>query len=337
MASSSKSSIRDLAVGATTLAGVIGLGVLMLIFGYAPQFTKSSYVVQIHMDQSGQLNPESPVKLAGIDVGRVRAVEFAPGGPSEGVVVTADIDGNRRIPEGSSVKVTSSIFGGSGVANIVPPPPAPDDAPTYLPTDGSAQLEGRVAGLLTDLEAPLASLTGLNEDLAELSSTWNEVGVKLNQLLGEQDAATVEPGDALANVSTLVQRLDARVAEAKEVIEGARGLLADPEIREDLKTTLRNTAEVSEAAGDMVRFSRGALEDISERVVGVADELSAAVGEARGLLDKASEGEGSVAKLLNDPSLLNNLNDASQRLQKLLDEARLLVQKWKAEGLPVQF
>ena len=34
---------------------------------------------------------------------------------------------------------------------------------------------------------------------------------------------------------------------------------------------------------------------------------------------------------------LGRIIDATERLMLLLDEARLMVQKWKAEGLPVQF
>jgi hypothetical protein len=55
------------------------------------------------------------------------------------------------------------------------------------------------------------------------------------------------------------------------------------------------------------------------------------------LADKARKGDGTVGKLLNDPALYQNFNDAAERIQKAVDEMKLLIEKWKAEGVPVQF
>lgn len=335
---------RDLAVGATTLAGIIGLGVLMLVFGYAPELTTNDYGVTITMQQSGGLNPGADVKLAGIKVGKVRDVAFAPGGPSEGVVVTAAIDAEHRIPEGSVVRASVPPLGGGATANITPPPHTGDQPQAMLPTDGSATLEGKPTPGLAELGEQLESFTALTSDFQTLSQEWKSVGANLNDLLEIRNPADVDAAGRVANLSTLVQRLDARVAETKDVVDAVRELVGDPAIRDDIRTTVRNAADVSESVGDTVRAAhetidsaRDTLGDLRERFVVVADEVSAAVGQARTALNRATEGEGSIARLLNDPRLTDNLTDATERLQKALDEARLLIQKWKTEGLPVQF
>ena len=55
------------------------------------------------------------------------------------------------------------------------------------------------------------------------------------------------------------------------------------------------------------------------------------------LAAKASDGKGAMGKLLNDPALYDNLNDTAERIGQTADELKLLIEKWKAEGLPVQF
>ena len=343
---STHSSQRNLAVGLTTLAGVVGLAVLMLVFGYVPELTKNAYPIEIRMERSGGLNPDATVTLAGIEVGRVTEVRFAEGGPAAGVVVLAEIDAPYRIPEGSEVRVTRPLLGGGSVAHIHPPTLNGDDAAKLasLPTDGTAWLTGREASMLPELEEPLESFAAITADFSALADEWKQVGGNLNDLLAGRELAAVDAGDAVANLSTLVQRIDARVAEAKQVMAGVQDLVGDEQMRDNIRATIRNAADVSDAVGDTVRTARETLTearenigDLKKRIVVVADDLSAAIGDARVVLRKADQGEGTIGELLNNPALINNLNDASTRLQKLLDESRLLIQKWKSEGLPVQF
>jgi hypothetical protein len=44
-----------------------------------------------------------------------------------------------------------------------------------------------------------------------------------------------------------------------------------------------------------------------------------------------------MAQLLNNPDLYNSMNDAAVRLERALTEAQLLIEKFKAEGVPVRF
>ena len=318
----------------------------MLVFGYAPQLTKNTYPVQIHMASSGGLNPDAKVTLAGIHVGSVTEVRFAEGGPAAGVVVTAEIEAQHRIPEGSEVRVTAPLLGGGSIARILPPTLDSNRARELanLPTDGTATLTGRPASMIPELEEPLQSFAAITEDFGELAGEWKQVGGNLNDLLAGRDVAEVDAGEAVANLSTLVQRIDTRVAEAKQVMAGVQDLVGDERMRDDIRATIRNAADVSDAVGDTVRTARQTLteareniDELKKRIVVVADDLSAAIGDARVVLRKADQGEGTIGELLNNPTLINNLNDASTRLQKLLDESRLLIQKWKSEGLPVQF
>jgi phospholipid/cholesterol/gamma-HCH transport system substrate-binding protein len=118
----------------------------------------------------------------------------------------------------------------------------------------------------------------------------------------------------------------------------------DEQLLADFKATATNAKEASgklNAGVDKITgladSSRENVDKLTKRLMGVADDLSKAVGSMQQTLDQAREGEGTVGKLINDPALYDNLNDTAQRLGSAATELQLLIQKWKAEGLPVKF
>ena len=65
--------------------------------------------------------------------------------------------------------------------------------------------------------------------------------------------------------------------------------------------------------------------------------LTAALDEIRALAKKATNGDGTVGRLMNDPELFENLSDASRRLEMTMRDLQLLIRKIKEEGLGVSF
>jgi phospholipid/cholesterol/gamma-HCH transport system substrate-binding protein len=61
------------------------------------------------------------------------------------------------------------------------------------------------------------------------------------------------------------------------------------------------------------------------------------LGEVRTLLGRAGEGEGTIGRLINDPVLYEDLDDAARRLADTLEALRLLVDAIKAEGVRIDF
>ena len=54
------------------------------------------------------------------------------------------------------------------------------------------------------------------------------------------------------------------------------------------------------------------------------------------LVAKADTKDSTIGMLLSDPQLYHNLSDSAERIKLMTDEARLLIEKWKAEGLPIR-
>jgi phospholipid/cholesterol/gamma-HCH transport system substrate-binding protein len=225
--------------------------------------------------------------------------------------------------------------------------PAKTRTIAMLTKDGSATIEGDAPSLTGALSKelraairePMAKFEKLSVAIEELAHKWGEVADNISAITKSRSPAEVDAsgGNLMGNLATVLARADQRLAEMQKTIDGVNEWVADKKLRSDIQATADNARQTSEKLKGAVDETSQNIERLTKRYVAVADDLSAAVISMRKAIDQARQGEGTVGKLLNDPSLFNNLNDASGRLNKALDEFKLLLEKWKAEGLPVQF
>lgn len=347
----------NIAVGLTGLLSLIGLAALLLLFGYVPAAFEPGYDIQVQLNASGGLAPGSRVRMADVDVGRVNEVRMVdPGDPTQGVHVRARIRHEYRIPAGVQVSVkATSPLGGSpvldlSIADIEPP------VTEYLAKDGSGRLTGRGAkGIEESLIAELSmALAPVGEQISqvvarfdELSEEWIHVGRNLRLLTDVRNPEEVDEGQVAGNLASAAQRLDTGLREAAKVIEGINAFVNDPEFRAKVDRIVANMDSASgkfEGAADGVAQLTGRAEKTLEnldaqferlttRYYAVADDLSDAVRSASRLIDEAREGEGTIGLLVRDPGLYRNLEDAASRAGEALDELKLLIEKFKEEGL----
>lgn len=330
-----KDSTVNTIVGATTIAGIVGLVGLLMILGGLSQSFGGGYEVTITSPDAAGLHEGSRVTYSGIDIGRIESVKFQEQ-PKTGVIALALItDDDVQLPEDVTVSIQNPLLGGSATAAMVR---EPGPVEGYLPKDGSATILGEPAVDLSMLAAELRNALGgpmdefqrISDNFEALSQEWTLVGENVNQLVEMRSTTDVDNGDAVGNVATVLARADQRLAELKEAIEGVNAYVNDEELRENIRTGAANAKVLSQRVND-------SLDTLKNRYVAVADEISSVMESAKKLTDKAVDGGGTIGRMMSDPELYENLNDASQRLKAAIDDARLLVEKWKAEGLPVQF
>lgn len=339
---------RNLAVGATALLGMVGLAVLLTAFGYTPGFLRSGYEVTLYLDDAAGLHNNSRVTLSGLDIGQVQRIELNtdPGQPGK-AHATLLIREGVAIPGSATVRIETPLFGGGPVVALV----EPDDAPIAdaLAIDGSATL---AAAKIID---PLVQLEVVSTDIGELKDTWVDVGNNLNRLLANTDDPTAP------SLPRVVLNLEQRLDQFNEVLAGVDQWVNNPQLRDDITQTAANLHELSEQLGSAVanletRYADLAdaaeatlanadgmllgadrsVESIERRYVVLADDATATLAAIDALLVKADSDDSTLGLILNDPQLYQNLNDSAERLQLMIDEARLLVEKWKAEGVPLR-
>jgi phospholipid/cholesterol/gamma-HCH transport system substrate-binding protein len=343
--------VQNTLVGIVSIIALLALAALLMLFGEFDELMSRRYLLTINTDHASGLRRGSDVELNGVPIGVIEVVTVHDH-PVYPVRIEALIDPGVAIPEGSKPYATTSLLGASAVLEIVID--GGGDGAAILPRDGSAAISEpmkirMLEKIAAELDVRMRPVLAALESFQTFSDTYIEVGRNVNALLvprpvgaeGEGAAGATAPAPTIADV---VAKLYDVLDRAEEAFELAREWLGDEQLRSDAKTAVANaTSLIDKATHAMEDLSKaaGAVETdataLVARVTTVADELALTLEQVRELARRATEGDGTVARLLNRPDLHESLLDATIRLERVLREVELFIQKAKAEGLPIRF
>lgn len=342
---------NNVIVGLTAMGGLVGFLVLLMAFGYAPSFLRNQYSVTVYLENVAGLHENSRVTLWGREIGQVTEVGFSKPGEPNLAYVKLLIDDDYAVPSDAYVRVETPLFGGGPVVALVG---SSLEAPA-LAKDGSAIL---TSSRVVD---PLMQLEIVSEDIAELKETWVGVGDNINALFGGE-------GEGTPSLPRVVMGLEERLGELQRVFANAEKWLGDEQLREDVTQTAKNARELSEtleetvasleerylkladaaearlatidrtlsAATQTIDGAAASISEIEKNYVALADDAAKVVSVIDKLVAKADSKDSTIGLLLSDPQMYHNLSDSAERIKLMTDEARLLIEKWKAEGLPIR-
>lgn len=348
---------RNVIVGITSLGGLLGLVFLLMIFGFVPSWLEEGYLVTVQLKSASGLSTGSQVTMNGIDIGRVVAVGLDTTPTGTKVMVQTRLRPNVKVPKGVRVRAEFPLIGGSATlafdaSQLDPHQPDYREKMAPLVTDGTAIIEGDSFSPLGDLAEqfrtalaePTRSFEKLSASVDRLSTEWTQVGNNLNQLLETRSPAEVDAGAAKPNLATVLARTDARLKELQDTLAAAQRWLDDEQLHSDLRQTAANARQLTgkldavvDKTSTLLDHTDQNVQRLVDRYVAAADDLSRTLHGLQQAVTAAQAGDGTLAKLLHDPAMYNNINDAVTRLTAALQEMRLLLEKWKKEGVPVQF
>lgn len=102
-------------------AGIVVLAAIavgILFFGKTTNFTTDSYELITFFDYASDLTPDAIVKLAGIEVGRVKKIEFVYDTLGTRVKCTLDLPASARVREDSVAYIGTAGFVGDAYIGI---------------------------------------------------------------------------------------------------------------------------------------------------------------------------------------------------------------------------
>ncbi|WP_028668518.1 MlaD family protein [Runella zeae] len=272
----------------------------MLYFGFS--FLKGSdlfsstnkyYVVY---NDIGSLQPSNAIKLNGVPVGQVKAVELLQGQNNK-VLVTLDINKNIILTKGTRALLTSELLGGSALALQI--------------KVGSSQLqEGDT--LVADAEKGIQSL--LQEQALPVVKNADSLIISLNRIINQFD----KTGYALTK---LLETTD-------QTAQGINGLVAQN--RQAITASLANVNALSAALIETEKGIKPILANLqtttdslkSLRLGQTLAQANAAVASLQKSLTALEQGQGTAGKLLKDDALYQNLNRTIVSVNKLMTNFR---------------
>ena len=304
-------SFRDLParlVGVATLVAAIAAALGAYTVGSTNLFA-DTYEVSAVLEETGGVRSGDPVRMAGIEVGRVASVE--PDFERGVVVMTFDVDAGVHLGPETTVEVALATLLGGRYVRLAGPVERP-----YLEDLDAAQR--RIPVERTRL--PL----GVIDALGQLTSTAEALDADaIDQLL--RDASSLardnagQAGDILDDVVALSEVLNARrqqidelVADTAQVtdaladrdesiaalIDSSEALLAEIAAREEqVRLLLGSGSEAATTLADLVERNRDELSTILTDLDATTDVLDGRASELNTSLAAAGPGVGALADI----------------------------------------
>jgi phospholipid/cholesterol/gamma-HCH transport system substrate-binding protein len=337
--SESRSEIAlKLRVGIFVLLALLTFLGLIYALGARARLFEARYTIHADFTEVGGLVEGATVRLAGVQIGRVRGVHL-PGEPGGKVRVDLNIARRYadRIRRDSMARIETQGLLGDKIVEItvgtsaVPPLVAGDVLPSRDPADfgrvlaAGAETAKDVAGLAASLRATAESINQ-SKLIESAATTVNKLGRAVDQIeqgRGWAHTLLYEEPVALRRVNELIATTQALV-ERVEKGQGAAGVLVSPEGTASAKRFVAAMDRISVMVEHPEReqgFLPGLLFDPKYRPI--LDDLRIVAHNLREVSDRLAGGRGTLGSLVADSG------DTSE-LKLTLQDLRVAVANLKA-------
>jgi len=339
---------RNFWVGGFVVVSIFVIATLMALFGETPDWLGGNEwpLEIIGVRELRGIQTGSPVNLNGVEIGRVKALEFMnKERPDRGVTIVTRIRDKYSIPSGAIARVYGATLGiGTGHIDILVGPGTGDNP--LLPKKG-AQIEGEMRSIINEIitKDMIETVQRTITNFGNFADAATPVAANLAELLKPRSVAEVsEPGTKLtANVATVVERID-QLAANLNVVLGDVNVQGDLKaVVHDLKTAtteLRETMELwrssSQKIADNLTTGIDKTEENLERsfvkLNEVLDNLDAGAKSLAASLQVVAEGRGTAGLLVRDERLYEAALLSIQRFGEAMATVERLVSKFERDG-----
>ncbi len=332
-----------LRVGLTVLFASVTLMVLIFLMSGTGGWFSRKITLRSYFDNAGGLREGAPVRLAGVDIGNVKAVKIVDSKPLTPVEVTMKVtDHYAKTLHKDSVTVlsTAGVLGETYVdiqSTTATGPPAADG--DTLPARDQPQIQDVVRSTQGTLENMDALLKRVDRILAFIESGQGSIGkVIYSPALYDQLNATVAEfkglvddvqngkgslgplftsDEAYKKAMAAIDQLNVIVNELQEGKGSAGKLLKDPTLFDNANKTIANVRQLT----DDINAGKGALGKLSHDQE-FAEKLQTTMNNLAALSERLEKGEGTAGMLFKDPALYNNSNQMLVETRELIKAIR---------------
>ena len=324
----------EVKVGILILTAVGLLAAFILVMGginFQPK-----YPIFVDFDNPGGLQTGAPVKIAGVNVGKIDSIEFrgGPMNPETGkrdplvrLKILVEKRYQKSVHENALFYVTTqgvlgeqflAIEPGSSDLPVIPEgaivrgldPPRLD----MLIAESYELLHTSVAAMRDNRAEIGEAFHGLRKTLKGTGEFMDKNGGRLDRIASNVEQITVEGDDLLKSAKTKYvenPQID-RIFNNVENLSGA-AVRDVPPLMADAKVTLANTRRLSETVGGEAEQQkiRQALNDLTE----VTKGAKLATADAQAIMAHMKRGKGTVGAVVMDEQLYDDLQELVRDLK----------------------
>jgi len=245
---------------------------------------EAGYRVYAHVESAAGLDKNSPVRIAGVEVGKVESIVL-DGAKAK---VTFHLPMNVKIPAGSKVFVKSAGLLGEKYIEIAPGP-----GPGVV----QANTEVQEGGPSVDVDRVLTQLSTIGEDIKSVTHSLSQ---SLGGKEGEKSLREIVTGarDTVANLQDITQSIDRG--------EGTIGkLVKDEALYRQTQEAVANLSQVAKS----IEKGEGTLgklvkdEALYDQTKMMMEEAKNTFANLNQMAQKVESGEGTLGKLVKDDTL----------------------------------
>jgi phospholipid/cholesterol/gamma-HCH transport system substrate-binding protein len=329
---------REYKVGAFVLAGMVAIGSVVFMIGEERQLFKKKLEYETSFTDVQGLGAGSPVRMGGVDIGRVVKVGYdsAPADREIHVHIAVLSDQWQRIKtdsvatiEGKGLLGDKMLVLSIGSANKASLPPGGHIASKEA--EDLSTMMNKFAGLPGKVEKVVDNLQKVTDSLADETLTKDLKGsvASLNSVLGAIDRREGYVGRVLSDpkeaehLSQVVSNLERVTAELDRTAQGVNQVIAQVRTGPGLAHEVIYGDESSKAVSQF----GGAAEEVRLTLKGIREgngvaksliygddqsqqlmqNLNAMSGDVRQIIADVRAGKGTLGALLIDPSVYEDL------------------------------
>lgn len=307
-----------------SLAMLAGFIVVMGGVNFEPQYT-----INVEFDDPGGLKSGAPVKMAGVKIGRINAIEFrsenakqqSSGEPMIRVVASIETNYKDSIHEDSLWFVTTQ--GMLGELFLAVDPGSPDKpvlkdgavvrgiSPPRLDlllSESYEILHKAYLGVTRNEQMVWETFQGLHKTLKGTGDFFERNGDKLDSIVANLDTVTKQASETMTAVRE-------RYVDSPQIVSILHNV-------EQSSTVLNNNlapllSETRQALGDFSKLSQAlASEEQIQRYGQITKDLSEVssrakqtLSDAQGLLDRIKSGRGTIGALVMDEAVYDDVQE----------------------------
>ncbi|MCK4658893.1 MAG: hypothetical protein KAV82_05165 [Phycisphaerae bacterium] len=346
---------RNILVGVFMLAGLGALGLLMVMFGEAPEWVGGAeWPLEIHVSRLRGAPAGTPVNLNGVQIGRVDELKFDdPNRPDLGVSVIALLKDEYVVPSGAYAVIYEPVLGvGRGCIEIIVPPGGGGDPLSHE----AARINGEMGSMIHEIvpDTMMSSVERSVRQIGDFAQALTPVANDLHEIFKLSPMKFVDDpayaGRISANLYTAIQRLDKALKHVNDV-------LGDPEVKSSLRESVANFRKMTEdgrlAVADFretaatlkdgsiritTKFEEGIdeattnINQISRRLMPSLDNLAETTSNLNRVSRDLADGEGTAGKFLRDDRLYEKLVLCTDRIIDLVGTLYRVAGKTERQG-----
>lgn len=315
------STARDSLIGLTAIVGILLLSWMLMSFGELSGIGREYQHITIRTPSARGISPVAPVSLNGVRIGDVTGIEIASDGSGEALINVRYYE-EVEIPTNFTLFLDSGFIGSASLDFVSGPGPHTE----IIAGDGE-EYRREVASLVDSIAEQVSGKLDRIDETADrintLADTYTDVGQRLASVIDSDDAETDD-------LRSMLVRIDEVLSTTEQWLDDGAMMTQISDSINEWKAAATSISTETERIGSRADES---LTKLDSAVV----SIDQAAMEAREIASRVNRGEGTLGQLSTNPDLYRSLDATIKQMQALIKESQLLIEKFRDEGVPVNF